>query len=336
MAKGTLKETEMEKIKEKRQLKEASLSKELLPGSKLPLATAYNATSEDACCTALDSLPFMANTVSQTLCSPPHTHMSICPLGRAIAISPMEGMMGQILEEPLAIKLSHEEARKETKDQFSQLNTHLTLLSAWVAQIEQRVSDLEDAKKQQESVISRVQSDLEDLHFKLDNIENRSRCSNLRFIGVPGETESWSSVTKIVMDLIYRCILLDKAIAKEDLSIMQAHRVPSKHASNSKFPRTILVNFGDYRIKEQILSQAIRMRSFNTGDTFSFRVFSDMSFAVAQWRRDFVGRIDDFKRLGATAGIVQLAKQKVLHKGQVHIFQVVQDAKNILAVLKKQ
>ncbi|KAJ1130176.1 hypothetical protein NDU88_008532 [Pleurodeles waltl] len=146
---GTLKETEKEKIKEKRQLKEASLSKELLLGSKLPLATASNAIAEDACCTPLDSLPFKANTVSQTLCSPPHTHMSISPLGRAIAISPMEGMMGQILEELQAIKLSHEEACKETKDQFSQLNAHLTLLSAGVVQTEQRVSDLADGKKEQ-------------------------------------------------------------------------------------------------------------------------------------------------------------------------------------------
>ncbi|KAJ1206887.1 hypothetical protein NDU88_002280 [Pleurodeles waltl] len=138
----------------------------------------------------------------------------------------MEGMMGQILEETRAIKLSHEEARKETKDQFNQLNAHLTLLSALVAQTEQRVSDLENCKKQ--SVIFRVESELEELHFKLNDIENRSRCSNLRFIGVPEEIESSSSVTTIVTDLIYGCILLDKATTYEDLSIMRAYRVPSK------------------------------------------------------------------------------------------------------------
>ncbi|KAJ1118799.1 hypothetical protein NDU88_006986 [Pleurodeles waltl] len=320
--------------KEKRQLKEASLSKELLPGSKLTLATASNAISEDACCTASDLVPSKANSVSQTLSFPLHTHMSIIPLGRGIAISPMEGMMSQILEELRAITLSHEGSSKETEDQFSQPNAHLTLLSAGVVQTEQKVSDLEDGKKQQESVISQVQSQMEELHFKLDDIENRSQHSNLRFIGVQEEIESSSSVTKIVTDLIYRCILPDEATTKEDHSIMQAQRVPSKRTSDSKFPRTILVNIGDYRIKEQSLSQAIRTRIFKSGDHFSFHVFSDMSFAAAQRRQEFVSFIDDFKRFGALAGIEQLAKLKVLHKGKVHIFQAVQDAKNFLAVLK--
>ncbi|KAJ1152166.1 hypothetical protein NDU88_004943 [Pleurodeles waltl] len=60
------------------------------------------------------------------------------------------GMMGQIPVELRAIKLSQEEAPKETKDQLSQLNTHLIHLSTRVSQVEQRISDLEDVENEAE------------------------------------------------------------------------------------------------------------------------------------------------------------------------------------------
>ncbi|KAJ1170356.1 hypothetical protein NDU88_002233 [Pleurodeles waltl] len=166
----------------------------------------------------------------------------------------MEGMLSQILEELRAIKVSQVEACKETNKHFNQLNANLIHLSTQVSQAEQRISDLEDAKKQQKSATSQIQSELEEQQFKLNELENRSQCLNLRFIGVPQEMEASSSVTKVISDLIYKCILLDKAVAEDDPSIMWAHRVLPMHAANSKYPRTILVNFGDYRIKEQILS----------------------------------------------------------------------------------
>ncbi|KAJ1197153.1 hypothetical protein NDU88_001015 [Pleurodeles waltl] len=94
----------------------------------------------------------------------------------------MEGTMGQILEELRAIEVSQEEARKETKDQLSQVNVHLIHLSTRVSQAEQRISGLEDPKKQQESATSQIQLELEELQFELEEMENRSRHSNLRFI----------------------------------------------------------------------------------------------------------------------------------------------------------
>ncbi|KAJ1123266.1 hypothetical protein NDU88_001739 [Pleurodeles waltl] len=202
-----------------------------------------------------------------------------------------------------------------------------------VSQVEQRVSDLEDAEKQVESTTSWTQSELKDRQLKLDEMENRSRRSKLRFVGFPEEIEAASPVTTVVSELIYNCILPDRAKTEGDLSIMRAHRVPFTRPANSKYPRTVLVNFGDCKIKEQILSQAIKLRNFKSGDSFSFRMFLDMPIAAAHWRRKFVGLIDDFKSLGAPAGIVQLVKLNVFHKGQAHVFQGVQEARNVLELL---
>ncbi|KAJ1214657.1 hypothetical protein NDU88_002275 [Pleurodeles waltl] len=248
----------------------------------------------------------------------------------------MEELMGQVSAEHQAIKLSQEETRRETKGQLTQLNTHLTLLSSRVLQVEQRVSDLEDMENQAESTTSRIQSELEDIQLKLDKVDNRSWCFKLRFVEVPEEIEAASSVAKVVLELIYKAVLPDRNKTEGDFTIMRAHRVLFTRPANSKYPRTILVTFGDYRIKERILSQARKVREFKSDDTFTFRVFSDMSGAAAHWRRKFVGLIDNFKRLGAPAGIVQLAQLKVFHKGQAQVFQNVQEARKSLELLKNQ
>ncbi|KAJ1128541.1 hypothetical protein NDU88_006919 [Pleurodeles waltl] len=248
----------------------------------------------------------------------------------------MEELMGQILIELRAIKVLQEETHRETKEQLSQLNTRLTLLSTRVSQVEQRVSDLEDTNNEVETAASWIQSELEDLQNKLEEIENRLGRSNLRFVGVPEEMEAGSSVIKVVTGLISKCILPDRVNPEGDLSIMRAHRLPFVRPASSKYPHTILVNFGDFRIKEQILSQARKAREFKLDDGSRFRVFSDVSVAAAHQCREFVRLIYDLKKLGARAGIVQLAKLKVLHKGQEKVFQNVQEARNFLLHLKEQ
>ncbi|KAJ1107676.1 hypothetical protein NDU88_005066 [Pleurodeles waltl] len=212
IAKGASMETEKEKLKEKAQAREASLTKEILPGSKSPPITTSNLISEDSCHITPDSISSIENNLPQTLCSSPHIHAPAHTMDGVTVVSSMKGVMGQILEELRATKLPQEEVRKGTKDQLSQLYSHLIHLSTQVSQAKQRVFDLEDGKRQQESVISQIQSDLEKLQFKLDEMDNTFRRSNLMFIGVPEEIESSSSVPKVVTDLIHKCILSEKSM----------------------------------------------------------------------------------------------------------------------------
>ncbi|KAJ1190426.1 hypothetical protein NDU88_007164 [Pleurodeles waltl] len=286
----------------------------------------FNPTSEN----------LATNTLLSTSSSLQNPLFTVNTEGVTTITATLEELMGQILVVIPAIIVSQEETRRETKEQLSQLNTHLILLSTRVSQLEQRVSDLEDTNNQVETTTSRVQSELEDLQNKLDEMENRSRRSNLRYVGVLEEMEVGSSVAKVVSELIVKIILPDRAKPEGDLSIIRADRVPFVCPVNSKHPHTILVNFGDFRIKEQILSQARKVRKFKLDDSSSFCVFPDMSVAAAHRCQEFVGLIDDFKRWGAQAGLVQLAKLKVLYKGQAKVFQNVQEARNFLQHVKKQ
>ncbi|KAJ1160516.1 hypothetical protein NDU88_001018 [Pleurodeles waltl] len=125
--------------------------------------------------------------------------------GNLTDLSSMEGMLSHTLEELRAMKVSQKEAHRKTNEQLSQLNANLIHLSIWVSQAEQRISDLEDVQNRQESVTSQIQTELQELQFKLDEVENRPQHYNLRFIGVPEEIEGSSTVTKVISDLIYKC-----------------------------------------------------------------------------------------------------------------------------------
>ncbi|KAJ1204157.1 hypothetical protein NDU88_007938 [Pleurodeles waltl] len=241
----------------------------------------------------------------------------------------------QKLSEIRVLKVSQDEANRKINDQLDQINSTISHLKQRISEAEQRVSDLEDIQTRQESVMAQSQLELGELRQKLDDIESRTRRSKLRFIGIPEDLEATSSVTEVVSDLIYKYILLEKADSRTDLSIFRAHKVPFTKPSSFKYPRTVTVNFGDTRIKEQVLSQAMRVKTFKTAEKYIFKVFSDMSSVAARWCCEFVGLIDHFKKAGAPTGIAQLANLKVLHRGLSFIFQNVQKASDFLDQLNK-
>ncbi|KAJ1099936.1 hypothetical protein NDU88_005029 [Pleurodeles waltl] len=155
------------------------------------------------------------------------------------------------------------------------------VINAGVYQAEQRVSDLEDAQSRFSTTTDKMQADLEALQQKLDDYENRSRRSDLRLFGIPEELGATSSITEVISDLTYKYVLPEKATANVDLSTMLAHRVTVTRILTAKYPQTIRVNFGDYRIKDQVFSQAIRTKLFNPTDNFNFCILSDLSAKAA-------------------------------------------------------
>ncbi|KAJ1084105.1 hypothetical protein NDU88_004259 [Pleurodeles waltl] len=112
---------------------------------------------------------------------------------------------------------------------------------------------------------------------------------------------------------IQRHVLLEPTDKQVDRTIMRAQWVPAIQSSNSKYPRTILVNFGDFRIKERILQQAIKSKIHQIPGDYALKIFSDMS--VVHRRRELKALIPAFQKAGAQAGLVQQSKLKVFFSG---------------------
>ncbi|KAJ1124009.1 hypothetical protein NDU88_002473 [Pleurodeles waltl] len=180
--KGVLKALEGDKVQEAGQEKPILPIKESAMGNDLLSGITANPPLEASSLALSDPTPSNVNILPRAPSPIPSINSTDNLACRVTGIRLMEEWMGHILVELRALKLSQEEARKETKDLLHQLNTHLIHLSTRVSQVEQRISDLEDAGNQAESAVSRIQSEPAELQLKLGEMENRSWRSNLSFM----------------------------------------------------------------------------------------------------------------------------------------------------------
>ncbi|KAJ1179031.1 hypothetical protein NDU88_004270 [Pleurodeles waltl] len=221
-------------------------------------------------------------------------------------------------------------ANRKTEAQLGLTIINLQQLNTRVKEVEQWVSNLEDGGLHMESSIRKYQAELANLQIWVDDAENRSRPSNLRFTRIPEGRENGHTVIKLFSDLIIQYVLTEAADSKTDLTITRAHRVPTVQPPSAKYLQTIVVNFGDYCIKERILSLAIKSRAYSTPGDYSFKIFSDMSALAARRHREFKELIPDFQIVGEPAHLVQQSKLKVPFKVQANIFHTVEAAKGLL------
>ncbi|KAM7303424.1 uncharacterized protein ISCGN_013382 [Ixodes scapularis] len=109
------------------------------------------------------------------------------------------------------------------------------------------------------------------LEAKLDDLENRSRRTNLVFFGVPdnSRSETWEESERLITKIC-------KDVLSLDVLIERAHRL-GKHKDGKNRP--IVVNFPGWKVKESVLRSAFKFK--NT----SFSVSEDFSLAVQEKRR---------------------------------------------------
>ncbi|XP_065286334.1 uncharacterized protein [Dermacentor albipictus] len=115
--------------------------------------------------------------------------------------------------------------------------------------------------------INSLQKALISLELKVDDLENRSRRSNLIVYGLPEEAkENEGSLEHKVHEKILKSVL-----EVEDVTIERIHRLGRPAAKKT---RPVILKLLDYRDKTQILSNCYKLKgsSFSIGEDFSWRV----------------------------------------------------------------
>ncbi|XP_065681515.1 uncharacterized protein LOC136095174 [Hydra vulgaris] len=96
--------------------------------------------------------------------------------------------------------------------------------------------------------------DLNILHKKTINLENRSRQNNLRIDGVEEKpNETWSDCENTVKNIFKKQLKIDGEVIVE-----RAHRVGKSR--DSKLPRTIVLKLLNYKDKNKILNAVKNLR----------------------------------------------------------------------------
>lgn len=166
---------------------------------------------------------------------------------------------------------------------LNKIHISLNTLGDQVGLLEERVGTNEDNLTDLTARIGQLETDNTYLMEKVEDLENRSRRSNLRFIGVPESAESG--------DLIgFMTRLIHQVLGQENFSsplmIERAHRSPTVRQNPRDKPRPILIKLLNFQDKVRILRLAREKKQLEFQGSRIF-IYPDFSAELTKKRRSF-------------------------------------------------
>ena len=132
---------------------------------------------------------------------------------------------------------------------LTKIESSLHMLGQQVNELEQRVSSNEDNITDLVKRVKMLEKENTDLKAWAEDAENRSRCSNLRFIGIPQNAEG-NDILGFMRHLVVE--LLGEANFPTPPVIERCHRTAVRDNLRAKGPRPILVKFHYFQDKLKI------------------------------------------------------------------------------------
>ncbi len=189
-----------------------------------------------------------------------------------------------------------------------------------ITQAEERISQTEDSVSTLQSTTNALEKKITALTWKIDDLENRSRCSNLRLLGLPEKSEGNDACTFLESWLPEA---LDMEPLRKPLAIERAHRIGymrNTAADAKSTPRVMIVKFLDYRDKERVM-RAARAKKDVLFQNHRIMFFPDLSAELNKQRRQFDEVKKKLRAKGLVYGFIFPARLRVTVNGQAHVFQ---------------
>lgn len=166
----------------------------------------------------------------------------------------------RILAELEKLRQENNEGHNQTLVTLSKLETtmqemksDLVRLERKTTEAENRISGVEDTVLRHERAIRYLLTREVDLTARCEDQQNRSRRNNLRIYRVPEDSEGTDMKT-FIKHLLQTTLQLGPDV---NMQIERAHRaLGAKPKSHIAAPRSIIVKFVDFSVKETILRQA--------------------------------------------------------------------------------
>lgn len=210
--------------------------------------------------------------------------------------------MAEILRELKDLRRENQTSFTETKASLDRLEgsmkdmtERLNTLENRADEAEDRISSTEDANQRNERVLRYLIRREAALTDHCDDLQNRLRRNNLRIYQVPEGTEKDDMI-----GFVKGLIKAELRFTQEDIRIERAHRALGLRPPNTDPPRSIIVRFMDYTVKEAVLRQAWAQKQVMfQGKTIFFD--QDYSPEVQRKRARLRGVIKQLKEKGVRA-----------------------------------
>lgn len=186
--------------------------------------------------------------------------------------------------------------------------------SGRLQQAENRIGDVEDEVASEKTKLAVMEKQVSELTSKVDDLENRSRRSNLRLVNLPEKVEKGNAAAFLEKWLPN---VLGPETFPVPLVIERAHRLPS--APRSSAPPVMIMKFLNFRDKVRVM-QAAREKGKIMYEGRHVMFFQDISTELHKKRKRFDGVKQQLRDLKIDYGIIYPAKLRVFHEGKPRVF----------------
>lgn len=202
---------------------------------------------------------------------------------------------------------------KNTNDTLATTTDQIEQLEKSVKRVQSRCDSTQAAARQDRDQVAAMRMAIDELRNKLAEMEDRSRRSNLRLVGLSEGAEGDNCIAFLKKNLAKWI----PALMGQDIRIERAHRV---YGDKSDRPRTIIFKLLDYNDRQAILSGARAVPSVkHSSDTLRF--FPDFSADTTKKRKTLTEvrkriesfGIETFLQYPATLKITYHGRQTLCH-----------------------
>lgn len=166
------------------------------------------------------------------------------------------------------------EFRRDFSQQLNGLREDIKKIDKRMEEAEERIESVETRVQSSEEVLTELVKLQTQTEAKLMDLEGRSRRENVRIHGVKeGAEEEAASVTTFVEDLLMTGLELP---ASMELNVERAHRALAAKPPAGAPPRSFVVKFSSYRVKEEVIKRAWQKKGF---DFQGKRIYLDHDYA---------------------------------------------------------
>ena len=210
----------------------------------------------------------------------------------------------------------------------------VNLLRADQSKLADKVKDTETSLKEIQPVVAHNDSltkglvnKVEILERKMEDLEGRSRRSNIRVIGIP------EGVRGDMMDYLEEW--LQTEVAPEGLSrffaIERAHRVPARRPPPGQPPRVVIAKILHFRDRDLILRMA-RKHGPYTIENSKVSIFPDYTLSVQKQQASFLAVKRELRNAGIQYALLFPARLRLMLDGESHFYSSPQEAWDWLEV----
>lgn len=217
--------------------------------------------------------------------------------------------------------------RSEMSESFCKMESSINEIKSTLAKnekkikvLEQRVEEHDEKMISHDDAVGYLVKQVEMLQDKVDQLENHSRRSNIRIVGVPEHAEKGLKMHDFVRTVLRDALEIGP---ETPLTVERAHRTgpvaPVREGDKPRQSRAIIARLLNFQTKQDIMQRAYTKGELRyMGNRIS--IFHDYSAELLRKRKEY----DPVKRALAAKNIkyslIFPAKFRVFHNNQTHDF----------------